>query len=137
MFSHQFADITAPAQPIVYEGRALEMDEFNAVAKRFLDTRNPHLAYDISVRLVSDEEVIPAPVKVEETPVEEPAAETAETPPEASRFILDGKSIFFEGQHVAGLYGDGEAQHLRVKQPHADLRPEIEAWLSTLNTTEQ
>lgn len=115
------------------------MEEFNAAAKRFLDTRNPHLAYDVSVRMVPDEWVAPdtgTKYTVAVDPVAEPEPPT-ETPPEAPRFILDGKSIFFEGQHVAGLYGDGEAQHLRVKQPHADLRPEIEAWLETINTTDQ
>ena len=69
--SAQFAAFTHPYQPFVFEGRALDMDEFNVAATRLLDVRNTNLGYEVSVRMV------PAELPVEEIPV----APTEELPP--------------------------------------------------------
>jgi len=75
IYAQEFAAATYPHQPFVYQGRALDMAEFNEAATRLLDTRNAHLGYEVSARLLED---APAPAK--------PAPEVivAEAPPLAS-----------------------------------------------------
>ena len=86
LYAQQFAAATYPHQPFVYQGRALDMTEFNEAATRLLDVRNPHLGYEVSVRLLAEEppaEEPPAeePTAVEPTAVEPTAVEpTAEEP---------------------------------------------------------
>lgn len=73
--SAQFAAFTHPYHPFVFEGRALDMDEFNVAAARLLDVRNTNLGYEVSVRMV------PAELPVEELPVVDAPAESLETAP--------------------------------------------------------
>lgn len=121
----QFAGLTAPNQPIVYQGRALDMDEFNKVASEFLDRKKPNIGYDVSVRLVGEvEEAKPAPQPQPQPPVEEMPFIT---PPDAQPFILAGNEIFFEGHRVAMLSETG----LRCAKGFADMRERIEAWLAS------
>ena len=51
-----------------------------------------------------------------------------------SPFRMEGKAIFLGTDRVAGLFGEGDKQHLRVAAEHADLRPELEAWLKSQPT---
>jgi hypothetical protein len=69
LFAPDLAAATFPHQPFVYQGRALEMAEFNEAATRLLDTRNAHLGYEVSARLIVD-----APAA---KPKSAPAAEAA------------------------------------------------------------
>jgi hypothetical protein len=72
----------------------------------------------------------PEPELVEEiAPVEESAPVVSESP-----FRMEGKAIFLGADRVAGLFGEGDKQHLRVAAEHADLRPELEAWLKSQPT---
>lgn len=54
--NNDFAAVCHPHKPFIFEGRALDVDEFNAAAARLLDVRNPSLGYEVTVRLISDEE---------------------------------------------------------------------------------
>lgn len=68
------------------------------------------------------------------TVTEDPPSE--ETATEAPSFRLeDGRKIMVGGERVGGLFGD--EKQLRVLAAYADLRPQIEAWLSTLTNPDQ
>jgi hypothetical protein len=124
----QFAALTYPNQPIVLEGRALDMDEFNKAATRLLDRRPQNLGYDVSVRLVDEAKLeemnkpAPQPV-VQQTP--EPEAPAV---PASSKFRLEGKSIYVGDERIGGLFG--EDKQLRIVAAHQDLRQEVESWLA-------
>ena len=121
--SAQFAAFTHPYQPFVFEGRTLDMEEFNVAASRLLDVRNANLGYEVSVRMVPDD--LTADETSDETSGEEPN----------EQFTLDGKNILLNGVRVAGLFGEGK--QLRVLSDHSHLRQAIEEWLETPNTNEQ
>jgi hypothetical protein len=71
LYAQDLAAETFPHQPFVYQGRALDMAEFNEAAARLLDTRNAHLGYEVSVRLID------APKPAAAKPKNAPVAETA------------------------------------------------------------
>lgn len=83
--SAQFAQFTHPYQPFVFEGRALDVDEFNTAAARLLDVRNPNLGYEVSVRMVPDEMLVAdAPeIPLDEVEMNEGPAPDAPGSPEA------------------------------------------------------
>jgi hypothetical protein len=76
LYAQDLAAVTYPHQPFVYQGRALDMAEFNEAAARLLDTRNPALGYEVSVRLVEASEAAPAPEAI----VTEPTVEIVTEP---------------------------------------------------------
>lgn len=124
----QFAALTYPNQPIVLEGRALDMDEFNKAATRLLDRRPQNLGYDVSVRLV-DEAKLEEMNKPAPPPVVEPTPEPeAPAVPASSKFRLEGKSIYVGDERIGGLFG--EEKQLRMVAAHQELRTEVEAWLA-------
>lgn len=93
-------------------------------------------------RLADEAKAAAEAMKDEEPPVESDESSSpseADTPPETEsepvKFRLDGKGIFVGEERVAGLFG--ESKQLRVLSEHDSLRPEIEAWLQTLTSTEQ
>ena len=114
--------------------------EFNATLALIDDPRFPRRGAVISAyiltpadeaKLTAKPVVIAPVVEVSEPePVEESAPVVSESP-----FRMEGKAIFLGTDRVAGLFGEGEKQHLRVSAEHADLRSEIESWL-TSNTSQ-
>lgn len=81
----------------------------------------PNSNYVASVDVVAEPIQALAPSETESL-TEQEAAPT--------KFRLVDKGIFVGDTRVAGLFG--EEKQLRVLSAHADLRPEIEAWLLTL-----
>jgi hypothetical protein len=128
-------------------------EEFNAALTQLTDPRFPNrgcqfIPYALTADDIAKMEATPAPEPVavqepappieDEPPVDEPSDEPTDDTPESESspaFILDGKSITLNGERVAGLFG--EEKQLRVLAAHSDLRPSIEAWLQTLNLTDQ
>lgn len=113
--------------------------EFNATLATIDDPRFPRRGAVISAyiltpadeaKLTAKPVVIAPVVEVSEPePVEESAPVVSESP-----FRMEGKAIFLGADRVAGLFGEGDKQHLRVAAEHADLRPELEAWLKSQPT---
>jgi hypothetical protein len=113
--------------------------EFNATLALIDDPRFPRRGAVISAyiltpadeaKLTAKPVVIAPVVEVSEPePVEESAPVVSESP-----FRMEGKAIFLGADRVAGLFGEGDKQHLRVAAEHADLRPELEAWLKSQPT---
>jgi len=86
LYAQEFAAATYPHQPFVYQGRALDMAEFNEAAARLLDTRNAHLGYEVSVRLLEATVKAAKPVKVvEAVETVEPVEAVEPAPPIAKK----------------------------------------------------
>jgi len=120
--------------------------EFNATLATINDVRFPRRGAVIEPYLLTPDDeakmtakpvvaVVAAPVEVVSEPVPEPEPEPVEesiTSDPAPSFRMEGKAIFYGFDRVAGLFGEGDKQHLRVVAEHADLRLEIETWLTTI-----
>jgi hypothetical protein len=111
----------------LHSGRELTAEEFNAAAKTVFDSDFRNQGFTFRPQAVE-----PKIVKKPEPPAPAVVVEEVSELPAAEPFLLEGRNIFHEGERVAGLFG--EDAHLRVKAEHADLRPAIEAWLTTQPT---
>jgi hypothetical protein len=114
--------------------------EFNATLETINDPRFPRRGAVISPYILTPADeakmtakpVVIAPVVEVSEP--EPEPEPVDEPVSESPLRMEGKAIFLGTDRVAGLFGEGDKQHLRVAAEHADLRPEIEAWLKSQPT---
>jgi len=140
---------------LVYQGRIIEdPKEFNDIAAQLSDPRFPNRGCQFTAHAIEGQESTPAP-KVDAEPEkqqpDEQTPEPEENGPEQSdqpeteeepapsdepavSFSMDGKSILNNGIRVGGLYG--EEKQLRVLSEFLELRPQIEAWLETLNPSD-
>jgi hypothetical protein len=98
----------------VYQGKAMDADEFNAACERVFHPTYRNKDYVIRPKVVGD---LPEPEPAPE-PVEEPAA-----------FTLVDNDIMLDGERVGGIHPPGP--HLRVARGRQDLRPALEAWFAT------
>lgn len=94
----------------IYKGKELEADEFNEAAKRVF-----HIDYRANGYSFRPE-AIPQPQSTE-------------------RFRLDGTDIFEGDERVGGLFQPGP--HLRVATGKSDLRADLEAFLTSIQSPSQ
>jgi hypothetical protein len=118
----------------LYLGRELSVEEFNQAANEVFSPDFRNEGFTLRPVVLTDEQVAAiSPCRKAREEAEQATSEQAPAPPAdaPSTFTMSGKRILMFGVDVAGLYGEGDSQHVRVKSEHADLRPQIEAWLST------
>lgn len=142
----------------IYGGKPLDAQEFNSACEQVYVDGYRNQGFMIRPRVVTDAEVAAFEADIAKTaaaekarleakpvptPEPEPAAPEALADPEpqpepdvtvdAKEFTLEGRSIMLKGERIAGIYGEDEKQHIRVMSDFSHLRPDIEAWYSTLN----
>jgi hypothetical protein len=120
---------------LVYQARTITTpEEFNEVFAKLRDPRFPNrgcqffpylLTAEDEAKLSGDTPPSDEEIAAAEAAAAEAAAAEAKTPESTSEFTMEGKSIYYRGERVAGLYG--EERTLRVFND--DLRERIVAWL--------